>query len=389
MRVKALAERILKQLSHDKRTIGLMFIVPLLLLTLIYYIFEGTDDSIKVGVVHPSEALVDAMRANEDINIVDYDSWDTAADALKDNALVAIMDMADFRIMVNGSAGAKASAAERMLTGLIDNINREIESRQALAAKLSQLLDRLAVPLPQRPELLASILGDADNEILDNSAGNAETASDLIRYEVEYLDGIKDIRNFDLFGSTLMGFLTFFFVFLVAGMAFLKERKSGTLEKLISTPIRRWEIVLGYVCGFGAITALQSAVISLFIVKVLGIMIHGSIWYVLLIMFLTAVCALTLGMLLSTAANSEFQMMQFIPVVVIPQLFFSGLFDLSEGWMLFGKILPLTYIADALDKILFAGAGIDGFYIDALILVGFSTVFMGLNVLLLKRCRRI
>ena len=499
MRVKSLAQRILKQLSHDKRTIGLMFVVPLLLLTLIYYIFEGTEDAINIGVVNPSEMLIDVMESNDNTDVSDYESWDLASDALEANDVVAIVDMSDFRIMINGSAGAKAGAAERMLTGAIENINREISEKQALAAGLSQLLDKLAVPPAQRPALMAPILGDS--AILDKgaesavgapdsedgvtsgasmesagsvpdsgsaatlgkgaesavgapdsedgvtsgasmeSAGSvpdsgsaatldkgaetagsasatgtvatsdkgvetagsasttgiaatlsgteAEAADGLIRYEIEYLDGIKDIRSFDLFGSTLMGFLTFFFVFLVAGMAFLKERKSGTLEKLISTPIRRWEIVLGYTCGFGLITVLQSTVISLFIVKVLGIMMHGSIWYVLLIMFLTAICALTLGMLLSTAANSEFQMMQFIPIVVIPQLFFSGLFDLSDGWMLFGKILPLTYIADALNKILLSGAGIDAFYIDVMILAGFSAVFMGLNVLLLKRYRRI
>jgi ABC-2 type transport system permease protein len=205
----------------------------------------------------------------------------------------------------------------------------------------------------------------------------------------KYLDGIKDVRTFDLFGSTLMGFIIFLFVFLVAGMSFLKERKSGTLEKLLSTPIRRREIVLGYVCGFGALTILQSAVISIYIIKVLGVIMNGSIWFMLLINLLAAVCALTLGMLLSTAANSEFQMMQFVPIVVIPQLFFSGLFDLSEGWMIFGRIMPLTYIADALNKIMFRNAGVGEFYVDVLVLVGFSAFFMILNTILLKRYRRI
>jgi ABC-2 type transport system permease protein len=232
---------------------------------------------------------------------------------------------------------------------------------------------------------------EAGDAIIPRQLGATGDAiiTDVIRYEKDYLDGINEIRSFDLFGSTLMGFITFFFVFLVAGLAFLKERKSGTLEKLLSTPVKRWEVAAGYMCGFGLLTAVQASVISLFVVKVLGIVFHGSMGSVLLIMLLTAVCALTLGMLLSTAANSEFQIMQFIPIVVIPQLFFSGLFKLSEGWMLFGKIMPLTYIADALNKIMFSGAGIEDFYVDAIVLAGFSLVFMTANVLLLKRYRAV
>ena len=85
---------------------------------------------------------------------------------------------------------------------------------------------------------------------------------------------------------------------------FTEERTTGTLEKLLSTPIRRWELVLGYVTGFGALTVIQSLLITYFILFVLDVMLAGSVVLVLATTLLTAICALTLGMLLSTAANS-------------------------------------------------------------------------------------
>ena len=339
MRIRALSKRILKQIVHDKRTLGLMLIVPLVLLTLIYFIFEGTVSEVRVGVTSPISEELSARIETADLTLVDYSSFDDALDALQNRDIAAIFTFENDSLDV-----------------LIDGANAGSAARVNAALKMSRLI----------------IVGEIP-----------------VEYNIEYLDGIEDISSFDQFGATLIGFIIFFFVFLVAGMAFIKEKKSGTIEKLISTPIKRWEIVCGYIGGFGVITIIQAAIISIFVIKVLKIMMVGSIWYLLLITLLAAICALTLGMLLSTAANSEFQMMQFIPIVVIPQLFFSGLFNLSEGWILFGKIMPLTYIADALNKIMFRNAGIGQLYIDILILVGFSLVFAIINIQLLKRYRKV
>ena len=339
MRIRALSKRILKQMSHDKRTIGLMLIVPLVLLTLIYFIFEGAVSDINIGVVAEVNEVIEDKLNENDVNLIEFDDMEAANDAIRKGDIAAILT---------------TEAGE--IDAIIDGTN------PGPAAKIKAMLEMATL----------NIVGKLPIEV-----------------NIEYLDGIEDIRMFDQFGSTLIGFIIFFFVFLVAGMAFLKERKSGTIEKLISTPIKRWEIVFGYIGGFGIITIVQSVIISLFVIFVLDIMMVGSIWYLLLMTLLAAICALSLGMFLSTAANSEFQMIQFVPIVIIPQLFFSGLFNLSEGWMIFGKIFPLTYIADAMNKIMFRGAGIEDIYLDILILIGFSLLFAFLNVLMLKRYRRV
>ena len=92
---------------------------------------------------------------------------------------------------------------------------------------------------------------------------------------------------FDNFGPVLIGFFVFFFVFLIAGVSFLRERTSGTLERLLATPLRRFEIVAGYIIGFGIFTTFQASLISWFAIDILDMMMEGSFVYVLLITFLS------------------------------------------------------------------------------------------------------
>lgn len=178
-------------------------------------------------------------------------------------------------------------------------------------------------------------------------------------------------------------------MFLVSGVSFLQERTSGTLEKLLSTPIRRWEIVVGYVLGFGVVTVLQSFVISWYFVYGLKVMMIGSFALILLITLLTAMVALTLGMLISTAANNEFQMIQFIPLVIVPQVFFSGLFDLPPAVANLGYGMPLYYIAGALTEVMLKGRGLVPIAGDLAVILAFSLVFMVFNTLLLKKYRHL
>jgi ABC-2 type transport system permease protein len=158
---------------------------------------------------------------------------------------------------------------------------------------------------------------------------------------------------------------------------------------MLSTPIKRREVVLGYVLGFGAVTLLQSLIIAVFVVYILNVMLAGSLWLVFLVTLLTAFNALSLGFLLSTLATTEFQMMQFIPLVAVPQVFFSGMFDLSPGWQVVGYFIPLHYTTNALNHVMMKGHGL--FYIlpDVCILFFASLGFMVINIRILKKYRNI
>ena len=190
----------------------------------------------------------------------------------------------------------------------------------------------------------------------------------------------------------LMGFFVFFFVFLISGMALLKERTSGTLERLLATPVRRAEIVYGYLISYGFVAVVQTLLIVLFTINVLNVQVAGSIFLVILTTLLLALVALALGIFMSTFAQSEFQMMQFIPLVVVPQIFFSGLIDLHAmadwaQWL--ANLLPMKYAASALTDVILKGANFSDIAGNLLALVIFIIILTIGNIVGLKRYRKV
>jgi ABC-2 type transport system permease protein len=188
-----------------------------------------------------------------------------------------------------------------------------------------------------------------------------------------------------------MGYFIFFFIFIVAGISFLRERISGTLERILATPLKRSEIVLGYFLGFGLFVAAQTVLLQVFIIYVLDVPMEGSFLSILFLNLLLATVALSLGLFLSAYAGNEFQLFQFIPLVIVPQALFSGIFDLSESprWVeLLSKIFPLTYAAGPLGDIMLRGASMKDVLQEILILLGFALVFLYLNTLALKKYRK-
>ncbi|HEY4553426.1 MAG TPA: ABC transporter permease, partial [Bacillaceae bacterium] len=208
--------------------------------------------------------------------------------------------------------------------------------------------------------------------------------------DTKYIYGNSETVFFDVLSPILIGFFVFFFVFLISGIGLLKERTTGTLERLMATPVRRWEIVTAYIVGFGIFAVIQTIIVVLYSVHVLDMVLAGSIWNVMFINLLLAFVALSLGILLSSFAASEFQMVQFIPVAVIPQIFFSGIIPLEgmANWLqAIAKVMPLYYAADALKAIMYKGMGISDIGGNLLALVIFASIFTVLNVFALKKYR--
>lgn len=339
MRVKAVAMRIFTELKHDKRTLALVLFAPLLMLTLIFFVLNSSLNNSTVGVLNAPSDYCDSLYENN-ATVKRFLDEGLAFESLEKGEITAFINIVDGKsyIYVDGSNSQEANKAINLLE---------------TAKKIT-------------PRARVDLLSD-----------------------ITYIYGAEDLETFDNFGSVLIGVLVFFFVFIVAGMSFLQERTTGTLEKMLSTPIKRWELVLGYVIGFGSLTVVQSMLITFYVVYVLGVMMVGSIWLVLFITLLTAISALTLGMLLSAAASSQFQMMQFIPIVVVPQIFFCGLFQLSPGWEVISRLMPLYYSANALNEIMIRGNGLHSILLEISVLILFSIASVIGNIKLLKKYRNI
>ncbi|MBC2259243.1 ABC transporter permease [Listeria booriae] len=388
MRVMAIVKRIANQFRRDKRTLALMFIAPLILITLINYLFDGDAVDPKVGVQGVSSEMV-AQLKDTDIKVKQFDAVSNVKNTIKSDNLDAFIkqDGADVQLTFeNSDPGISKQIQMKLQAALMaeqkDTMKQLGKSMQETAAKVQQSLAAVA------KQYAAQTGQQLDIPKLDLQIPDQQQ----LAISTDYIYGDADTTFFDTIGPIFIGFFVFFFVFLIAGISFLRERTTGTLERLMATPIKRWELETGYLLGFGIFALAQSIIVALYSIHVLDMVQMGSIWYVLLITLMLAMVALTLGILLSTFANNEFQIVQFIPIVIVPQVLFCGIFPLEgmADWLQWiAHIMPLYYGADALTSIMVKGEGFAGFATDFYILVGFALVFMILNIFALKKYRKI
>jgi len=210
--------------------------------------------------------------------------------------------------------------------------------------------------------------------------------------KAEFIYGKSDDSMFNSLGYIMLGIISFFIVFIIAGISFVRERTNQTMERLMMTPVKRWEVVCGYTLGFGFFAALQSIILIAFVKWVLKMPIAGSVLTTGLIMILLSLSAVCIGAFFSIFSNNEFQIMQFIPVVVVPQIFFSGLISLDTLPFHLGmisRIMPVYYACDALKGVAIKGEGLLSILPDITALLVFIVIFSCFNTVALKKFRRI
>jgi ABC-2 type transport system permease protein len=161
--------------------------------------------------------------------------------------------------------------------------------------------------------------------------------------------------TFDTVGLIMIAIFPFVVMFLVTSIAMLRERTSGTLERLLTTPLARLDLLLGYGAAFGVAAAAQALITVGVATTLYDLQVAGSLWLVVLIAVVDAVLGVALGLLASAFARSEFQAVQFMPVIVLPQFFLCGLLvarDQMADWLRYiSDVLPLTYAVEALQEV--------------------------------------
>ena len=187
----------------------------------------------------------------------------------------------------------------------------------------------------------------------------------------------------------LLGVFVLFFTFILTGVGFLRERAQGTLERLQTTLVGSFDIMMGYMLGFLIFAVVQTVVIFTFTIFALDIQYKGSLWEIGVVLFLVVAVAVSLGIFISSFANNEFQVVQFIPIVLAPQIFLSGVIipveQMPEVFEWLSVVLPLTYAVDALHEIMLQGTDLTDVWGDLAALVVFSTALLGAAVATLRR----
>lgn len=198
-----------------------------------------------------------------------------------------------------------------------------------------------------------------------------------------------DTPIFAQVGPAMLALFPFIIMFLVTSIATLRERRSGTLERLLTLPIGKVDFILGYALAFGLLAILQAGIAVGFAVWVCGLVIEGSIWLLLAVALADAVLGTTFGLLASAFARTEFQVVQFMPLLVFPQVLLGGIFlprnQLPDALHAISDWLPLSHAIDALNAV--ARNSEDASYVGGklLIIAAFAVAAVVLGSITLRR----
>jgi ABC-2 type transport system permease protein len=319
-RVRAVARRIVLGFRRDRRSLGLLFAAPIVVLSLVGAVWGSATERVPTVVVASDRfalpaPIVDGLVASGAIR-GQRGSFDEGLRELRDGQVDAVvwLEGTTLHIVIQGAD--------------------PLESGSIGGAVQKALADALAV-----------------------SRGNPVFA--LPAMTVDQLYGGPDYSILDYLAPVLVAFFAFFFIFLLSAVSFLRERTSGTLERLMATPLRRGELVLGYLAGFSFFALLQAIVILLFTLFVLKVHYRGNLATIFVVEAVLVVGAVSLGLLVSAAARNELQAVQFVPIVLLPQVFLSGLLvpvaQLPDYLRPVSAVLPLTYANEALRSVMIKG----------------------------------
>jgi ABC-2 type transport system permease protein len=366
--VISLARRIVTQCIRDKRTFALIIIVPSVVMALLGYFYAtGTSSAITIGVVNNDAGVGPLSLSN--LVIIELNQ--------QPNVTVVFLNSSDVSQQIkDGKVDAAVIFDKNFTSGVVANKKASIDL-------ISEGTDPTKAMLAEKAIGNASIAAVASN--LQNGGGS--TASPLdINSSVIYASGFTQL---DLFAPYLLGVIAFAFIFIFTGVTFLRERSYGTFERLLVSPITRTEIILGYILGFGVFAIIQSMIILAFAVFVLNVKISGSIYSVIVLQLLVTLVSVNLGIFCSSFARNEFQAVQFIPLLILPQVFLDGMFwpisTLPSYLQAISYIMPLTYTNDALQGIMVKGYGLGDVWPDIVILLAFAVVMVVLSTLSLNK----
>jgi ABC-2 type transport system permease protein len=198
-----------------------------------------------------------------------------------------------------------------------------------------------------------------------------------------------DTPVFDAIGAPLLGVFPFVVMFLVTSIATLRERRTGTLERLLTLPLGKGDLLAGYALAFGALATLQAVVATGFAVGVLGLDVAGNGWLLLLVAVVDSVLGTALGLFLSAFAATEFQAVQFLPAFVLPQFLVCGLLVPRDALPIvlerISDVLPLSYAVDAMRTISTQASGTSDVLRDVLVVLAFAVAALAGGAATLRR----
>jgi ABC-2 type transport system permease protein len=195
----------------------------------------------------------------------------------------------------------------------------------------------------------------------------------------------------DYTAPAILAVLILFFGFLLTGISFLRERSQGTLERLMASPVSRLDIVGGYLLGFLLFAVLQTLILFFYLIYVLNVNYYGDLWQIIIFEILIGIGAVCMGTFFSVLAKNEFQMVQFIPMIIVPQMFLCGLLwpveQMPDYLQWLANVLPMTYGVSGMRALMLQGQGLLDIGKEIGVLAAYAVGLLVLTTLTLRRGR--
>jgi ABC transporter DrrB family efflux protein len=200
---------------------------------------------------------------------------------------------------------------------------------------------------------------------------------------------ILSASDFDRYGAPLLGIFPLIVMFLTTSVTTLRERESGTLERLLSMPIGKADFVLGYALAFGGLAVLQALVVAGLSMGLLGLDVLAPAWTLILVAVVNALLGTAMGLFVSAFANTEFQAVQFMPALILPQLLLCGIVvprdELPTALRLLSDVMPMSYAVDATREVMTHTSTTATFWWSVAVVAGFMAVGLALGAATLRR----
>ena len=371
-RILAIAGRILRQFRHDPRTVALILVVPILVMALVGYLvgdagkeplpvsLVNADVPVATGAPSIGSTLATALALQAGIEVQDVRDAQEAERRVRDGEAAGAI------VVPEGTTEAVITGQPAQITVIVGGIEPGLDDRVVGAVRLAMV------------EVAAAAA----------EAGAAPPQMSVNRVPVA---GGRDLSTLDFYAPALVVVFGFLFTFMLTSVAFLRERSTGTLERLMASPASRLDLLLGYLLGFIGFAMVQALVILGYAVWVLGVRIAGPPWLVLLTLLILVVGVVNLGIALSFYARNELQAVQFIPLIFVPQVFLGGLFwPVQMLWTplrLLSQVFPVTHAVVALREVMVGGAAVAEVAERLAALVAFAVSMLLLGMLALRKQR--
>jgi ABC-2 type transport system permease protein len=374
-RIMAVSRRVFRGVVNDKRSLVLLFLAPILAMCVFGIAFSGDVENVNVIIINQDQGFTPPM--GDTIYLADEIVNNLNTTTLSIHNMTSIDD-------------ARAEVESGQVSAVI--IFPEDFSENAILKSQDQSYPNSAEITIEGDDSIVNIktaiTTTVSTALSDTLTENGVTPAIQLNSDPIYGE---DAEFIDFFVPGILAFVVYLLTTILTLITFVNERSSGTLERVLSSPVTEGELVMGYAITFGTFGVLQVALLLTIAILVFNIMVVGNVLLAFLAVAILAISCQALGILLSSLAKRAEQAIQFFPLVILPAFLLSGIFwpiqAIPEWIRPFSYLVPPTYAANACRAVMLKGWGLDKIWPDILALVIFAVIFLALAVWTLKRSK--